>query len=304
MTPSIDFSTTTENACFSDASPEPVSSKTNARFEIHLLEWPEQNLGNDIISTRSDRYEILWVTKGNGTIKLYSATHQIVSNTIYCLAPGQLRQIESNYGIEGFYIAFAADFLDIAQTFPASAFRNTQIGVDANLPVIHVDSEMSIEIADVVRKMTKEYSNYFLLRSEILKWLLKILLIYISRKSCTISDETIKNNNVEIAEKFMASLKKQFVTKKMVSDYAKDLCLTPNYLNQIVKKVTGFTASHHIQQQIMLEAKRQALYSGLSMKEVAYALGFNDCMHFSRFFKTNSGVNFTSFKKSKGEFID
>ena len=84
----------------------------------------------------------------------------------------------------------------------------------------------------------------------------------------------------------------------MVSDYAGQLCVTPNYLNRTVKKVTGFTASHHIQQQIILEAKRKAIYSSVSMKEVAYYLGFDNLAHFSKFFKNNCGMNFTDFKKS------
>lgn len=99
-------------------------------------------------------------------------------------------------------------------------------------------------------------------------------------------------------KRFMDLLKKNFTTHKMVADYARELCLTPSHLNKIVKKVSGFPASYHIQQQIILEAKRQAIYYGLSMKEVASSLGFDDYLHFSKFFKNNSGMNFTSFKNT------
>jgi AraC-like DNA-binding protein len=33
------------------------------------------------------------------------------------------------------------------------------------------------------------------------------------------------------------------------------------------------------------------------MKEIAYSLGFDNLAHFSKFFKSNSGVNFTDYKK-------
>jgi AraC-like DNA-binding protein len=68
-------------------------------------------------------------------------------------------------------------------------------------------------------------------------------------------------------------------------------------LNRIVKKLSGFPVSYHIQQQIVLEAKRLAHYSDRSMKEIAYMLGFEDLAHFSKFFKNNSGMNFSNFKK-------
>ena len=33
------------------------------------------------------------------------------------------------------------------------------------------------------------------------------------------------------------------------------------------------------------------------MKEVAYGLGFDNLAHFSKYFETNSGINFTDFKR-------
>ena len=77
------------------------------------------------------------------------------------------------------------------------------------------------------------------------------------------------------------------------------LSVTPNYLNEVVKKNTGRTAGHHIRQRVALEAKRMGRYSDIAMKEIAYNLGFSDCGHFSKFFKTATGVNFSDFKKEK-----
>jgi YesN/AraC family two-component response regulator len=104
----------------------------------------------------------------------------------------------------------------------------------------------------------------------------------------------------ELVSRFMEHLNSHFATKKLVSDYAEDLCISPNYLNTIIKKVTGFPASHHIQQCIIREAKCRALYSGAMMKEIAYDLGFNDLAHFSKFFKNYSGSSFSSFMKGLG----
>ena len=50
-------------------------------------------------------------------------------------------------------------------------------------------------------------------------------------------------------------------------------------------------------QRVVLEAKRQATYSGASMKEIAHQLGFDDIAHFSKFFKNFSGLSFSNYKK-------
>lgn len=101
--------------------------------------------------------------------------------------------------------------------------------------------------------------------------------------------------------KFLSLLEKNYTQKRMVTDYAEELVVTPSYLNEVVKKISGFPASHHIQQRIVLEAKRQAAFSNVTMKEIAYNLGFDDTAHFSKFFKNASGMSFTDFKKSLQE---
>ncbi len=108
---------------------------------------------------------------------------------------------------------------------------------------------------------------------------------------------TMPSNEMELVQKFRGLVQNNFTTMKLVTDYANVLCLTPANLNRIIKKVTGFTASYHIQQQIILEAKKKAIYSNGSMKEIAYLLGFDDLAYFSKFFKKNSGMNFTNFKR-------
>lgn len=166
-----------------------------------------------------------------------------------------------------------------------------------NAGIVEADQDMQEDMEEIVKKMQKEFANYFLLRSEILSGLLNILMIHFSRKLPVEMNEFTVSKDTELVRSFKSLLKQHFTTKKLVADYASDLCVTPNYLNRTVKKITGFTASHHIQQHIILEAKRQAIHSNISMKEVAYYLGFDNLAHFSKFFKNNCGMNFTSFKK-------
>jgi AraC family transcriptional activator of pobA len=106
---------------------------------------------------------------------------------------------------------------------------------------------------------------------------------------------------IKVGEKQLSEMLE--IAKKMVSAYARDLHVTANYLNETVKKASGSPASYHIQQRIILEAKRKARHVRTSMKEIAYGLGFADLAHFSKYFKRASGINFTDFKKElSGQF--
>ena len=82
---------------------------------------------------------------------------------------------------------------------------------------------------------------------------------------------------------------------KKVKEYAEALNLTEKTLNEIVKKHTGESTSNIIYKQIIMEAKR-LLNTGISIKETAYALNFDDPGHFSKFFKTKTNISPSEFQ--------
>lgn len=267
-------------------------------FEIHSFEWLRQNfLLNEDREERLEGYEINWFKSYTGNLLVDSKFSKVKANSVFCFAPGQMRHYQEIKDISGYRISFSPDFLYMGATHTRIASWLDAYDAEMKIPVIEADSEMQHELDEIVRKMQKEYANYYLLRSEILSGLLNILLIYLSRKLPFNSNDLICTKDAELVRKFKTLLKEHFTTRKQVADYAGELCVTPNYLNRTVKKITGFTASHHIQQYIILEAKKQAIRSNVSMKEIAYFLGFDNLAHFSKFFKNNSGMNFTSFKR-------
>jgi len=74
----------------------------------------------------------------------------------------------------------------------------------------------------------------------------------------------------------------------MVSCYASLLLVTPNCLNVIVKKNTGFSAGHLIGQRVVRATKRMSGYSDARKKEIAYSLGFADSWHSVNFVKRSA----------------
>ena len=59
--------------------------------------------------------------------------------------------------------------------------------------------------------------------------------------------------------------------------------------------------SYWIQHELVLEAKRLLYYSDLTVKEVAFALGYDDHAYFSRLFSKVTGMSPGSFRKSTHE---
>ncbi len=267
------------------------------QFSIHKLERMNQYFFPTYNGhfSKTDQIELLWVKKGTCFVQINEYKHQVDINSIAYLSPGHNRKLLLQEDIEGYYISFSMDFLHLLRDGSAGTWID-EFEYYSTIISIGVD-EMEHELDFIARKMDREFAGNYNRSSELLKGLLNVFVLYIIRnlKQENKGQETGRDN--ELVRNFMRLLKKNFIRSKMVSDYASHLCVTPNYLNRTIKKATGNTASHHIQQKIMLEAKKQALYSAISMKEIAYNLGFDNIAHFSKFFKINCGMNFTEYKK-------
>lgn len=246
-----------------------------------------------------DQYRMIWVIKGAGTRWLDLHQTGILENTLYFIKPGQPFRIQADGNLEGYVLAFTGAFLDMEDPRSESTYYNSLFSLFEYSQGISIRSDIFPDLADITEKMWKESRNAHLFRTEILRRYLKIFLLYLTRVLEGRFQITGQSRNFEMVQKFMLLLDKKFKTNKMVSDYARDLVVTPNYLNEITKKITGHSAGYHIRQRVVLEAKRLGAYSDNGMKEIAYDLGFSDSSHFSKFFKTATGMNFTDFKKNR-----
>ena len=99
-----------------------------------------------------------------------------------------------------------------------------------------------------------------------------------------------------ITKAFKALLEINFITAKRPAEYAERLNITVAYLNECVKNTTGYSVSHHIQQRIILEAKRLLYHSDKSVEEIAAELGYDDYPYFSRLFTNVAGMSALTFR--------
>jgi len=81
-------------------------------------------------------------------------------------------------------------------------------------------------------------------------------------------------------------------------EYADALGLHPNYLNYVIRQRTGKPVSKWIINKTISESKFLLAYSGLSIKEIAYRLGFTEPSYFSRYFRKYAQVTAAAYRSS------
>ena len=255
---------------------------TNA-FHIYDV----QNNAQVFDRERLEHFEILYMKKGAGMLTVDTQKYILEDNTVYCLAQGQYRSVALGEDAVGYCISLSPEFLYFSDCIIHHGIRELVVLANAGL-----DDLIGLMYLECVKQDRTSF--------EILRNLLKAFIMICMRRASQHQDDWQNPplSEERIVKKFFSLLQQYFATKKLVAEYADVLCITPNYLNAVVKRQTGFPASHHIQQLIIMEAKRHAIYSDLRMKEIADLLGFDDCAHFSKFFKSFSGTNFSTFKRN------
>lgn len=121
--------------------------------------------------------------------------------------------------------------------------------------------------------------------------------------------------------------KRQFITRKAVNhdllhklealldDYFRDektvlqgiptvqflsdnLNLSPSYLSDMLRSLTGQNAQQHIHDKLIATAKEKLSTTDLSVSEIAYGLGFEHAQSFSRLFKSKTDLSPLAFRQS------
>jgi AraC family transcriptional activator of pobA len=94
---------------------------------------------------------------------------------------------------------------------------------------------------------------------------------------------------------FKLAVEQQLMEHHEVHELATQLNMTTSNLYNVVKEFSGLSPKAWITGRIMLEAQRKLQYSEISVKELAYSLGFHDPGYFSRLFRKHTGKSIRSY---------
>ena len=72
--------------------------------------------------------------------------------------------------------------------------------------------------------------------------------------------------------------------------YTHLLCLSTNYLSDLIRKETGISALKHIHRKTLDAAKERLADRSKSVSRIAEELGFSSSSHFTNWFKKMTGI--------------
>lgn len=221
-----------------------------------------------------------------------------IDKTPYHLRKNQIVFLTEFHKIDNFQIG-TARMVRFNQPFYCIVNHDNEVGSKGllffgatGIPIITVEDSMVRDFEISWEMFESEIRKKEILQQDMLQAILKRVLILSVRilRQSTNFDKLDKNQS-DIVREFNYLVDKHYAEHHDVAFYAAKLNKSPKTLSNLFSMVSNRTPLNIIHDRIMIHAKRQINYSSLSIKEIAYDLGYDDIQTFSRFFKTKEGIS-------------
>ncbi|MBF9219641.1 helix-turn-helix domain-containing protein [Hymenobacter ruricola] len=269
-------------------------------FQLNRAEGqPPAFRQNMLLPHRKDYYHLVYVQRGGSRHWVDMTPYELKENALYFSAPGQLQLKEKLLPMWGVSLAFTREFLarqPNAALAQLPLLQNPQNGHELLLAAADVAF-----VEDLLAKLEAEYHRPGEWQQAMLSAHLTVLLTYLSRLYTEQFPGGEPSADQLLVQKFRARIEESFRERHEVGAYAALLHISAGHLSEVVKAQSGKPAIAHIQERLVLEARRLLFHTPQSVKEIAYDLGFADASYFSRFFKRETGLTPAEYRASNRE---
>lgn len=276
-----------------------VNHNSGTNFRIQRIEdiYAERN-GEADEPHRHDYYTIILVKEAAGKHIIDFNAYSLEPNQVYFVSPGQVHQVLEEKQSFGYVILFSAEFLAESH-IPCYFIDDLNLFNDnGHTPPLPLNKAEFEQLSAICEEMLKVQNSDLKYKNEAVGSHIKLFLIH-TNNVCTLKNDNPQNQEAinSILKNFKNLLNEKYKEWHQTSEYAGELNVTPDYLNRVVKSLTGKTAKEFIQSRIVTEARRLLYFSDMTTKEVGYHLGFSEPANFSAFFKKNTGLSPTQLNK-------
>jgi AraC family transcriptional activator of pobA len=239
---------------------------------------------------RHDRHSFFLIEKGTVFIEIDFQKHKIKSPSIIYMHPSQVHRILAVRKVTVSSLAINNENLN-----PEYLKLLEEITPAKPLALIKETYSIISEAVSLCLKFSERKGDE--LYHSLLKDSCNAVVALVVSQYTRQTKSADKFSRFEIVTKaFKVNLESNYAKLKRPTAYAKRLNISTPYMNECVKSTSGYSVSHHIQQRIILEAKRLLYHSDKSVKEIATELGYDDYPYFSRLFTKVTGMTALEFR--------
>ena len=237
-------------------------------------------------------HQVLVIQAGGGKANLDGTIQALEARCFVNVPQGIVHGFDFVPGTQGWVLTITGELLD--ELLPAGE------GVRAVLNAATV-SQAAEDVKQAISSLHNEYLDRGFGRAQILRSLTGLLLGQIARQIQALSPRDTPRMSGGLVQRFEALIDAEFRRQLKIADYARALAVSPTHLNRVTKLETGRSASVLVRDRVLREARRQLIFTNLSVAEIAYELGYSDPAHFSRVFASGTGTSPRAFRQNAAQ---
>lgn len=196
----------------------------------------------------------------------------------------------------GYTCLFSEEFL---KSDRSESLQHSPLFKIGGTPILKITEPQREFLSTLFQKMIDEQQTNYVYKDDLIRNYINLIIHEALKLQPSQNFDKHRNSSSRITSVFLELLERQFPIEdterplqlKTAKDYAKNLNVHANYLNRVVKEVTGKPTTVHISERIISEAKALLHHTDWNIADIAYALGFEYPTYFNNFFKKKTGTN-------------
>ena len=268
-------------------------------FDVKDVNISDEQVGNTFIL---NFYKISYKSNICGQAKYGQHYYDFGEGGLVYTAPNQLFEVHNNVS-SGCVLLIHPDFL---LTYPL-AKKIKQYGffsysTNEALHLSEKEKETIFSVFKIINEELKSRIDDF--SQDVIISQLELLLNYSNRfyKRQFITRKAVNNEILQKLEEVLSSYFNQEKSVNLgilkVQQIAELLNISPSYLSDLLRTLTGQNAQQHIQNKVIEKAKELLTTTNLSVTEIAFELGFEHSQSFSKLFKSKTNKSPLEFRQS------
>ncbi len=246
-------------------------------------------------------YTIICIKQGKGHCFIDNEYVPLQVGTLLLVSPFAFLHLENTLYLQGVVILFTEEFLCRSHLYEQLLYK-TSYGPNRRTVFQLGDNEIGNSYLQ--SQLSMFGWEYRLGKDPLFKFdfLHNILLgVVLFMHKLQLEQEHGRHDLTEAMAKsqvvqFIQLLNTHFKEQSSLQFYADQMNVTQDQLAQLCKKGVGWSPKAMMQEKLLREAKRLLLFDTMSVKEIAYDLGFTEPTNFVKFFQQHTGISPKNFR--------
>jgi AraC family transcriptional activator of pobA len=235
-----------------------------------------------------DLHHIMLVSRGSGVFHAEGRAHSFAQTAFISVPMACVHGFDFKPGTDGWVLTASSALAE------RIARDHTELkSVLADAITLQLPADVGASMLAMCQSLVMEFKSNLPARRTAAEALLTGILVAALRRKLQLGQEAERATGADsiLALKYRTLVEENFRKSMKVSEYARRLYISSERLRQACVNSTASSPLALLNTRRLLEAKRNLIYTNMSIALIAEACGFPDPAYFSRFFAQRTGMS-------------